>query len=105
MNLRRKLTNLRKNDPRLSTCAHCGGAWNWKKPHDIPYHTSGERQLADGSPYYDRHMFPVCTDCYEILSPRKRYNYCVRLFKSWNSPEKEIDWNVIAEYVGLKKDE
>ncbi len=89
--LKRKYNNIVGNTGGYSGCAHCGDTWNWKKIHSIPYNDRGSG------------MFPVCDECYKKLSPQERYDYCRALWRSWNSPGKDIDWDKIKEYVGLTK--
>lgn len=71
-----------------SGCSHCGGTWNWKKDHNIPYSDSGG-------------MFPLCEECYQKLSPEERYDYCLELWRSWGCPNR-VSLNRIAEEVGLQ---
>lgn len=75
-----------------SGCHRCGGTWDWKEEHSIPY--------AEG-----KGMFPLCVECYEELSPQERYDYCMELRDSWGRPADEVDLDMIARYVGLKRSE
>lgn len=85
------LKNLIGSFQGFSACHHCHGTWNWKKGHTIPYRLDG---MAG--------MFPLCEECYEKLSPQERYKYCIELYDSWGRPGNEVDFEVIAEYVGLQ---
>ena len=78
----------------FSSCHHCHNTWNWKHRHVIPYREDG---IAG--------MFPVCDECYEILSPQERYDYCVELYNSWGRPDDKVNFEVIAEHVGLTSGE
>jgi len=88
-------------------CHRCGHTWNWKKGHLIPYMTHGTlfrvdvRNPCKVTPYHFAHMFPLCEECYQECSPQERFDYCQELYHSWNRPEKEVEWDTIAEYVGL----
>ena len=54
----------------FSGCANCGDTWNWKTRHDTNY--------REGSS-----MFPLCEECYQILSPEKRFYYHKKLLDEW----------------------
>jgi len=83
-------------------CLHCHHTWNWKKGYLIPYAASKHKTHLDGSPYYYAHMFPLCEECYESLSPQERFNYCKELYGRWGVPDKHVDWNIVSEHVGLR---
>lgn len=90
----RTLENLIRNNPRMSTCNRCGGAWNWKKGHIVDY-----------TEWRNRGMFPICEDCWNETSPHVRYNYCVNLVRSWALDSKStprIDWDVVAKECGIE---
>jgi hypothetical protein len=74
------------------SCLHCHNTWNWKKGHVINY-------TAD---YTAGGMFPLCEECHKKLSPQERFDYCKKLYYNWSRPEKRIEWNTIAEHVGLR---
>lgn len=96
---------MRNNIGRLKgygECSRCGGTWNWKKGHTIPYKASKTRTHINGKPYYPVGMFPLCEECYQECSPQERYDYCRRLWSRWGRPENEVEWNVVTDYVGVR---
>lgn len=54
-----------RNAAGISTCRHCGGAWNWKQRETVWY-------------YEGRGMFPLCKECFQELSEEEILYYCKR---------------------------
>jgi hypothetical protein len=93
----RWIENRTRNDPRISTCNRCGGGWNWKEGHTVYYTTS-----------HHSGMFPICEDCWKEITPEERFHYCHELSMRWamsGHPKLNIDWGVVREECGMKKDE
>lgn len=85
----RFIRNMKGNLVGYSGCSHCGDRWNWKEEHIIPYDDRGSG------------MFPFCEECYQKLSPQKRYDYCMELWDRWGQPADKVDFNMISKNVGL----
>lgn len=83
-------------NPSYSCCRFCNRPWNVCKWHDTP--------ISEG-----QDCFPLCEDCWSVLSPEERLPYYEDLVNSWkqeNDRKKrfvEPDGHYEAIWDSLKK--
>lgn len=68
----------------IGSCAHCQNHWGVVEGEDIPY-TSG------------RSMFPVCTNCFKILSVDQIIIYVNKLVDLWISQSPTGNYDGVRE--------
>lgn len=67
---RNVLVNLVRNKSGSGTCVWCGGAWNWKRRHDI-YNKGGSTGI-----------FFCCDECWEIMTPEQKISVLTLLYSN-----------------------
>lgn len=79
----------------LSSCYHCGLAWNVVNGKNIPY-------TARLPEFSDRSMFPICFD---KLDSDQIFNYCQELVNRWKESEHDlhVDTDIIMYNIKCMK--
>lgn len=79
----------------LSSCSHCGLAWNVVNGKNIPY-------TARLPEFSDRSMFPICFD---KLDSDQIFNYCQELVNRWKESEHDlhVDTDIIMYNIKCMK--
>lgn len=76
-------------------CYRCGATWDYAQPHDTRYSDSGA-------------CFPLCEECWSVLTPEQRLPFYAQLMHAWTAevpgyPEGALEsvrkWAAIEEAV------
>lgn len=68
-----------------SGCLRCGDTWDYKKGHHTEY------ELGRG-------CFPLCEECWLLMSRKERLRYYKELYDSWDDPN-HANWHEIENAV------
>lgn len=80
-----KTKTQRMMNPGRGVCLRCGAPWNLKETHTTDH---GD----------NRGCFPLCEECWSVLSPEERLPFYVQLMCVWSS-EVEVDLSNIQSIV------
>jgi hypothetical protein len=78
----------------LSSCSHCGLAWNVVNGEHIPY-TARSPEFSHSS------MFPICIECFDKLDSDQIFNYCQELVNRWK--ESDVDMDIVMYNIKCMK--
>lgn len=83
MSIPKSVTN-RIFHPGYGCCMRCHRTWDVVEGHSTPYQWY---DFGDGTMHPSKSCFPLCEECWKVLTPEERLPYYRRLLDGWEMEE------------------